>query len=507
MRIVRALAVAIAVAIGANAIMAGPAVALPPNWSNPEVASTPVNTAKVFNQYSIYSCANTAAPLSVTTAPAHGSISFVPATVSGCAVTMVKYTPNSDYTGSDSFVVDWGYSSPPPAPDTMNFTITYNITVGSSSQSTSAVVTPQILRQTTQQVGGLIARRISQITSPPVPAQWRGHRVPTSNDHSALPFPRQGGGEQLPTPSLLGLQQENDFPIGVGRDTRGDIFGRDFSLDAPNLLGAAAGDGPGGANGPIGVWGNATYTAMRNSFSSTKSDGYLLTLLGGGDIRPTERWLVGSAVTLEFVEMDTTFNDGTLSSAGWSVSPYAAYILSDETDARLVLDGLVSYGNQKADTTRDRSTQQVSGSYSGFRTMAAMNLTYTKLLEAWSLSGKVGYLWAHQRNGAMEESDATQVDGNTTRLGQAKAGARAAYAFTDFEPYVGATYLYDVMTTSTQAGNGQASPGTDRSEVETVAGVTWLVGEQTTLGAELAHGFFRDNLSATSLSLQFRTEF
>lgn len=319
----------------------------------------------------------------------------------------------------------------------------------------------EVLRSEAQQVTGVVARRISQILTIRPPA---------------------AGGR-----AKVKLKQTS----GVGNGA---------VIDGNGIRGISSGD----SGDRIGLWASATYGWLNNSFVTTKYDGDLKAGVAGLDYQ-TGNLVVGAALTVDATDLNTTFNGGTFRKQGVSVTPYAAYSMMD---GRLVLDALAGYGMSENRPTHSSGATRVTGRYDSERIMLGTHATYTENLGDWNVGAKVGYLWSRETGDGYTQSDNIVVASSATKLGEVGVGPRVGYSMGGFEPYAAATYLYDVsMTKTSVAGAGIAAPPNDRDEVEGIIGLNWFPADNVTSGFEIAHSFFREKASNTSLTVNGRITF
>ncbi|MBI1209080.1 MAG: autotransporter outer membrane beta-barrel domain-containing protein [Azospirillum sp.] len=405
-------------------------------------------------------------------------------------------------------------------------------------QNSASTVTSDVLRVTSQQIAGLIAGRIGAVVSlrPPAPGRSgaAGASGPTLPRVSGLHGGRFGSRPDSSAVAAVGPWRP------AGRD--GGYFSRGGSLSDLISLGSSVLDASGGLDGAgldglqvggqggrysvagtvdglaagdepprFGVWGTASYTNLHNTLSTTDTRGPLYTLIGGGDYKLTDAILVGTAVSFEMVDVETRFNDGSYFSRGVSVSPYAAYTVPQAwlgLDGVLAIDAMASYGRLSNETERDRSASRpIKAAFDGSRLLAAGNLNYLQAVEAWTLSGRIGYLWARQDTDAFAESNGTAVEADTSVLAQTRVGGKAARQFGDFEPYVGASYIYDLVARPASVAVDQVAPSDDRDEIEGVLGFNWTPSPDLIGSFEISHGFFRTDNQNTTLTLNLRGEF
>ena len=315
-------------------------------------------------------------------------------------------------------------------------------------------VATNVQRAQTQQVTGMVARRISQMLAPR-PASLR--------------------------PRSAGTRQKTDsgaFEVSQAGGIRGFSTGNDQNR--------------------LGVWATGSYGWMR---TGQQAKSRLAAGVVGADWR-RDALVAGMAVSLEQVDSKTIFNAGALDKNGVGFTPYVAYALFDD---RLVLDVMGGYAfanNETSSTLLFKTT----GDYASERVMAGTHATWTEILDNWSLGGKVGFLWLREKSDGYQNSLGIQQASSASRLGTLSLGGRVGYAIGAFEPYASVTYLNDVIMTKSDIGI-VGTPPNDRDEVEGLVGLGWVPLDNLTASIEATHGFLRDKIRNKTVSLNFRMEF
>jgi outer membrane autotransporter protein len=256
----------------------------------------------------------------------------------------------------------------------------------------------------------------------------------------------------------------------------------------------------------LAVWGSASGTRLDNSAASTRFRADLGTLMAGADIPIGDTLVLGAAVAGEAVHGDTAFNDGAFGRSGVSFVPYAAFRPTDD----LSVTAMLGYGGGWAQSGRKFAGVSATADYEYQRLMASAEASYRFAIGALSLTPKVGYLYAMERNTTYSEMrNDGQGGGNTIAarwdpVGEARIGLRASYDFGRIEPYAQATYVFDnvMRRQSMPAGSPQVS--NDQDEVQFQAGLAVQVTSSLEGSIDLTQSVGRDDMSETSFGLNLR---
>ena len=219
--------------------------------------------------------------------------------------------------------------------------------------------------------------------------------------------------------------------------------------DGPLLLVAiddsVEGVGGGDGSGKGGFWFNSAYTNIRNDFERTKFDGHTQGILAGVDYTSADKFVLGLAANFEVSQFNTDFNLGNEKTTGYTVTPYFAWLLSDNWTVDLSL----GYGD--FDTKQDRTfldltlvplpaNVAIDSEFSSTREFAAMNLTHAAGWGSWYFTQSVGVLGLTREQDEYIESDGTVVAGSRESITQWNAGAEVAYSPGGGEVFLNAIY-------------------------------------------------------------------
>jgi len=243
-----------------------------------------------------------------------------------------------------------------------------------------------------------------------------------------------------------------------------------FSMDAEDL-GLSAGDG----GNTFGVWGMGSYTNFKSTASGARYDADAYNLLVGFDWRATSDLLVGVAGGYGTLDLDKKgWNNGADTGSiktdhEWTVMPYVAYNITDTT----IVDAAFALTDSRYKDNDGTNT----GKYDSTRYLTNIGISQYYMVDAWTLSGRIGYMYVHGDMGHYSRGG-TNVANPDNFLGQLNLEAKAAYAFSNgFEPYAGLRYFYDTTTSVTPVDS-------DYDEFEGLLGVNWYASDQWTLSVE-----------------------
>ncbi|MEZ7195170.1 autotransporter outer membrane beta-barrel domain-containing protein [Pseudodesulfovibrio karagichevae] len=266
-----------------------------------------------------------------------------------------------------------------------------------------------------------------------------------------------------------------------------------FNTDAQEL-GLASGDSA--AN--IGIWGMGSYINFSSSASGGRYDADYYSAFVGVDWRATSDLLIGIAGGYGSMDLDKKgWNNGTDNGSlktdhEWTVLPYLAYNFTDST----ILDAAFGYTASRYADSDGTNT----GHYDATRLLTSIGLTQNYTIDAWTLSGRLGYMYIDGDMGSFSRGG-TDIANPDNYLGQITGEAKAAYLY-DFglEPYAALRYMYDVQTSSTPVGS-------DYDEFEGILGANWYLRNDVTLGLEGGASMGRKDYEAYRGQLYLRYEF
>ena len=274
------------------------------------------------------------------------------------------------------------------------------------------------------------------------------------------------------------------------------------ALFADNPLGS--GMAAGGGDGRLGVWVSGGWSQIEDELSSTAFDGNLYNVLVGGDYQFNDRFLGGVALGYESGDIDTSYNTGNIESDGFTIAPYAGYVLN----RYLTLDVSGGYTFADYDMVRNPAAgAPVTGSTEGDRWFVGGNLNGYYAINRVTLGGRVGYLYTKEEQDAFTESNGTAIGQNDISIGQFRVGGTVGYSLGKVEPYVTGTYVYDVQQEKITVAPGQAQPQNDRSGIDVGGGIRFSLSDRVTGGFEGTTHVGRDDFNSTSLTGNLRIKF
>ena len=243
------------------------------------------------------------------------------------------------------------------------------------------------------------------------------------------------GSEKATTPTVV---------RDIAAQLVGNLASRTSQIGAPNGGGNAqtgalnltptSSSGRSGASAlkDTALWANTSYTSLDNDNVFTAYDGHAIATLIGIDTRVIDPLTIGIAFGYENIDLDTTFNQGTLGWNGYSATPYAVFRFLGNYS----FDVAGSYARLNNDVSRLNNAAK--GSFDSDRWTAAANLNGGWNVGQWRLGATVGYLYLHQNDQSYTENGLgnAPVAGQTTEVGQGRAGVRVGYDLGMVEPYL-----------------------------------------------------------------------
>jgi outer membrane autotransporter protein len=259
----------------------------------------------------------------------------------------------------------------------------------------------------------------------------------------------------------------------------------------------------GGGDGRLGVWVSGNWTQIEDELSSTAYDGDLYSALVGADYQFNDRFLGGIALGYESADIDTKFNTGSIEADGFTIAPYAGYVLN----RYLTVDVAGGYTFADYDLSRTTAGGIVTGSTEGDRWFVGGNLNAYYAVNRVTLGGRVGYLYTKENQDAFTESNSTANSENDISIGQFRVGGTVGYQLGKVEPYVTGTYVYDAQQEKIVVSAAQAAPKNDRSGIDVGGGIRFALSDRVTGGFEGTTHVGRDDYDSTSLTGNLRIKF
>ncbi|MCW9036057.1 MAG: autotransporter outer membrane beta-barrel domain-containing protein [Rhodospirillales bacterium] len=265
----------------------------------------------------------------------------------------------------------------------------------------------------------------------------------------------------------------------------------------------------GNADKGVGVWVQGAFTKLEDSNEATKFDGTVYNGLIGADYEASKTMLVGLAVGYEKSNLDTDYNLGDIDGKGFVVSPY----ISIDLNKNFSIDATVGYSKLNYDTTRkDASNSTIfSGETDGSRVFGTIDAVYSRPYKDWTLGGSLGALYSKEDRDAYTETgtDATTVAvaKTSSKLGQARLGASAAYTKGKVQPYIGLTAEYDFTKTDVVVATNQTTPADDNFGLGATLGLNLAIAPNITGTIQGNTMLLRENYSEHTGLVRLRVEF
>jgi len=266
-----------------------------------------------------------------------------------------------------------------------------------------------------------------------------------------------------------------------------------FSLNT----GLAAGDG----GLEIGVWTNYNHIRFENDFILTKYDGDTDQFLMGVDLQPFDHFIMGVALSYERTTIDTDFNKGESKSAGYSITPYAAYLINQQFS----VDINGGYSDISYDQFRILPNgTKVNGDTDGQRGFISANLNGSwDLTKEFLFTGNVGGFAAANDDDSYVDSSGKKEIRHFTYVSGFNLGGELAYYIADFEPYLNLQFNH-VMSRSSNKIAGIVDPTDDRNNMLGAIGIRYYGAQGLSFSAEYSQRFKQKNIDEDSLSLMLR---
>ena len=233
--------------------------------------------------------------------------------------------------------------------------------------------------------------------------------------------------------------------------------GSGINLFYEEETGKAAGSG----YDSLSAWGGYTRTEMDNNGTLTAFDGHRNNYQGGFDFSPRDKMIVGVSFGNESTSIDTDFNSGDYSTSGFTLAPYFAYLINNNSNIDLV----VGYTGINVDQTRiNLSGATVRGDTEVGRWFTAGNLNFFTQISRWDLGADVGFIWAKEEQDSYTETDGTKKGSRDIEIAQVTAGVNVSYMINNyFQPYGRISYFRNI--TSDDSSNSFSSSDNDDSVV------------------------------------------
>ncbi len=256
-------------------------------------------------------------------------------------------------------------------------------------------------------------------------------------------------------------------------------------------FGLAAGDTGRGFN----LWGNFTFTESDSDQARLVFDSKLNTSILGIDTSINDKIGAGIALSYEIFDNKTTYNDGDMSTKGYSFVPYIAMLVNEH----LSVDLLVGYGLIDIDQRESVKTSSLDAD----KIFTQFNINGYHSIGNWNFTGTLSLLYANEKQDAYYIAyDASTIDANRVELGQFSCAAEVSYLFTSFEPYAAVAYENEYKYADPRAGTTY-----DHNGFLASLGARILMNEFITGELEANHAFGRSNMDEYSILANLRYSF
>jgi Autotransporter beta-domain len=253
------------------------------------------------------------------------------------------------------------------------------------------------------------------------------------------------------------------------------------------------------------LWMNSTFTSLKNELAQTQFAGGVHILLAGYDYTFSDKYIFGVALSHETSSFYTRFNRGNVSTNGFSVSPYFAYLLSETWSYDISLGHGKSRTDQYRTFTVGLNVIDLDSAFSSSRNFAATNLTNVATMGNWKLSSSLGYFATDQIQDSYYENGAISiaVKSATQTARQWNIGAESAYTHRDSESYVG--LIYEKNATQDTANTYASAQPFDDSSYVLSAGWRYF-GKELTANLTFNSRLGQDNTTENSFSTTLRID-
>jgi hypothetical protein len=260
---------------------------------------------------------------------------------------------------------------------------------------------------------------------------------------------------------------------------------------------------------PWGLWASGTSSFFEDDFASTAFDADAWAVNLGADFSPRKNWVFGVAWGYEETDIDTSFNSGGTDVSSWSIVPYMGAILSEASEGafELSFDMAGGYTNVDIDQFRRQGTASpVTSSTGSDRVFFSTNLTATRQVGNFYLSGTAGLLLARDKTDGFTESDGTVIGDQTSRLGQLSFGTEVMYVHDAWMPFV--SLIYDREFNNEDLVTATApQPANDDDQFRLNLGLRAILTERWSGTFEYGTTLGREDFNSDTFSLQVRGQF
>jgi len=256
--------------------------------------------------------------------------------------------------------------------------------------------------------------------------------------------------------------------------------------------GIAAGDGSAGMSGFLAL----SRSSAEDDFVSTAYDSDTNSLSFGADKSFGDSMTVGLSASYSSTDTTSTFNGGSTDTTGWSLSPYAAFVINDMVS----IDASAGLSRSESDNTRVAAGATITGTQDSSSRFAALNLNVSTWKGNVGLSGRAGYTYSNTDNDAFTESNGTAIASSSSTFKQISLGGQVSYYAGTVMPYAKLTYNRELGKDRIVVAAGQAQPSNDADEVVLGGGLSIFGSGAMSGGLDISKTLSRSNFDGTAVS-------
>ncbi len=195
----------------------------------------------------------------------------------------------------------------------------------------------------------------------------------------------------------------------------------------------------------VSLWATPVISGVENRIKPLTSEGTVKVLILGAEYAFSDQARVaGLAISKDWLDIDTTYNQGKVTGTGLTFSPYLAWQLNTEW----TLDASLGVGSSSttAKTPSLRSEPDLD------RRFLSLGLTHARALGKWYLLSKASLTGSEDEVKAFVSSNGQTSAASTTRLNQLKLGVYAIYNRPTVSPFVAVYHLANDFSVSGASG-------------------------------------------------------
>lgn len=323
----------------------------------------------------------------------------------------------------------------------------------------------------------------------------------TVNADGSITIPIEGGGSTTVQPDGT-VVEVND--LGHFDNTQNASI-EQFGFDRSNgFKSTQSGASAGGVDGKLSIWVNGGYSTFDEDQVAIDADGDTWTLGVGADWQFSERFVAGLSLSGSLSDVTTTFNDGSVETTGYTISPYFVTILG--ADKNILIDGAFGYSINDNDSKRSFGT--ITSAYDSSSWFVSGNATYIFTRGKFRVSPKVGVLWLDNTTDGYTESAGLVIDESGSKLGRLSAGVRLDYTkYAKFTPFISFTGEYDFESADYSTFTGSNRPSVEDTGAILGAGFSTQLSEKVSGDISGTTALGRDKYQAYTLSGTLRFNF